>query len=397
MTFLILLFLLVLFLGGSWWGWPVVAALFGIKSVTDKPSALAKITELMRAHDISPAEVSVAYRDPTLIVDAPAPRSSAEIGRTLFIYLGAVFIVAGISTYLGMYWNRMGSAMRIAVTLGIGYTMLIVLISALQEKKFPKLILPLSVATVVMLTGGWFVFIHEVFPRGDNWRMAALSVFGVMALQLGLLILRYARTVHVLAGLLFVYAFLQVGLDMLDVPLGWSAIALGTSLVLVSSGLAKTPHRNLTDIGLLIGLIWLNAGIFDRVGMATSSNWAALITGLSVMSAALGLQKGGRQGYLTALGYLVGSALAYAGLFDLVQKTAYELLFFAVTISMLYACVRLHSRALLLSTVIAMLSFIGYFTAQHFVDSLGWPISLILMGVAFMGVGALAMRLKRQI
>ena len=63
---------------------------------------------------------------------------------------------------------------------------------------------------------------------------------------------------------------------------------------------------------------------------------------------------------------------------------------------MLYTCVLLQSRALLLTTVIAMLGYIGYFTAQHFVDSLGWPISLVLMGVAFMGVSALAMRVKRQ-
>ncbi|TMQ74386.1 hypothetical protein ACCUM_1691 [Candidatus Accumulibacter phosphatis] len=93
---------------------------------------------------------------------------------------------------------------------------------------------------------------------------------------------------------------------------------------------------------------------------------------------------------------LIGSAMAYTGLFDLVYKTAVEPAFFAVTASMLYACILLQSRALLLTTVIAMLSYIGYFTTQHFVDSLGWPISLVLMGVAFMGVSALAMRVKRQ-
>ena len=82
--------------------------------------------------------------------------------------------------------------------------------------------------------------------------------------------------------------------------------------------------------------------------------------------------------------------------FDLLRQTPVELLYFAVTAAMLYACVRLQSRALLLTTVLAMLGFIGYFTAEHFVDSLGWPISLILMGVAFIGVGALAMRIKRQ-
>jgi hypothetical protein len=44
-----------------------------------------------------------------------------------------------------------------------------------------------------------------------------------------------------------------------------------------------------------------------------------------------------------------------------------------------------------------MLSFIGYYTAQHFVDSLGWPVTLVLMGVAFIGVSTLAIKVKRQI
>ena len=47
-----------------------------------------------------------------------APGSTGQpqqqrIARTLFVYLGAIFILAGISTYIGMFWNRMGSVMRI--------------------------------------------------------------------------------------------------------------------------------------------------------------------------------------------------------------------------------------------------------------------------------------------
>jgi len=64
---------------------------------------------------------------------------------------------------------------------------------------------------------------------------------------------------------------------------------------------------------------------------------------------------------------------------------------------MLYACVVLQSKTLLLTTTIAMLSYIGYFSATHFVDSLGWPITLVLIGVAFLGVGTLAIKLKKKI
>ena len=396
MTALVLLLVLLLIIGGGWWGWPLVAALFGIKSVTDKASALAKIAELMRSYDITPAEVAVAYGGPGMTQGEPARRSGGEIARTLFIYLGAIFILAGISTYIGMFWNRMGGVMRIAVTLGVGYTLLIVLVSALQEKKFPKLILPLSLATVVMLTSGWFVVVHEIFPRGGNWRLAALWVFGLMAVHQGLLFLRYALTVQVFTGLIFVYSFLHLGMELLGVAPGLSAIVLGASLLLVATELQKSSHRSLAEVALLVGFSWLNVGVFDQAAIALGSNWAALLTGASVMSAAYGLQRDGRQSRLSGLCYLIGSAVAYTGLFDLVEKTRFELLYFAVTASMLYACVLLQSRALLLVTVIAMLSFIGYYTAQHFVDSLGWPVSLILMGVAFMGVSALAMRVKRQ-
>jgi hypothetical protein len=183
---------------------------------------------------------------------------------------------------------------------------------------------------------------------------------------------------------------------MLDMPPGFSAIILGASLFLVAAELEKSTHRSLAEFAFLIGLCWLNAGLFDRVAIASAANWAALLTGICAISAAYGLQKDGRQLRLSGLGYLIGSAIAYIGLFDLVHKTPIELLYFAVTASMLYACVLLQSRALLLTTVIAMLSYIGYFTAQHFVDSLGWPVSLVLMGVAFMGISALAMRVKRQ-
>ncbi len=396
MSWLIILVLLLVIIGGGWWGWPLIAAVFGAKSVTDKAGALTRIVDLMQTYQIAPDEVAAAFGDRALIKAAPERRSSGDIAKTLFSYLGAIFILAGIGTYIGMFWDRMGSVMRIVVSLGVGYALLIVLVSALQEKKFPKLIVPLALATAIMLTSGWFVFIHEVFPHGDNWRLAALSVFGLMALHQSVLFRKFDLTVLAFTGLMFVYAFLQVGLDMLKVPGGFAAITLGASLFLVATELEKSPHRSLAEFAFLVALCWLNAGLFDRIAIALAANWAAVLAGVSIMSAAYGLQQDGRQTRLAGLGYLIGSALAYTGLFDLVYKTRIELLYFAVTAAMLYACVLLQSRALLLTTVIAMLGFIGYFTAQHFVDSLGWPISLVLMGIAFMGVSALAVRVKRQ-
>ena len=397
MIWLLVFIVIFVLIGGGLLGWPLAAGILGASSVTDKPGALERIVQLMRSHDITPAEVEAAFHAPAASRPVPARRSSRDTARTLFTYLGAIFILAGIGTYIGTFWQSMGSAMRVFVTLGVGYILLIVLVSALHEKKFPRLILPLALASVFMMTGGWFVLIHEVYPHGDNWRAAALFVFGMMALHQGVLFGKYQPTVLAFTALFFVYGFMQVGLDLLGVPMAYIAIVLGASLFLVGSALEKTPHRILAEPALLIGTCWLNSGLFDRIAMATSVNWASLITGMCVMSAAYGLHKAGRYARLTGLGYFFGSIMAYSGLFGLAHDTSFELVYLAVTASMLYACVVLQSRALLFTTVVAMLGFIGHYTAKHFANSLGWPVTLVLMGVAFLGVGTIAIKVRRKI
>ena len=402
MIWLLVLIVIFMLIGGGWWGWLLVAGILGAKSVTDKPSALESIAQLMHSYDITPAEVEAAFHAPAASRPEPARRSRGDIAKTLFSYLGAIFILAGISTYIGTFWVSMGSVMRVAVTLGVGYILLIVLLSALYENKYPKkkftgLILPLALASVFMLTSGWFVLIHEVYPHGENWRAAVLFVFGMMALHQGALFGKYRLTVLAFTALFFVYGFMQVGLDLLDVPFAYIAIVLGASLFLVATALEDTPHRVLAAPALLIAICWMNGGLFDRIAMATSANWASLLTGMCVMSAAYGLHKAGRYSVLTGLGYFIGSIMAYSGLFDLVHNTSFELLYLAVTAAMLYACVVLQSRALLFTTVIAMLGFIGFYSAKHFANSLGWPVTLVLMGVAFLGVGTIAIKVRRHI
>lgn len=397
MISLFALIIVVVLIGGGIWGWPLVAGVLGLSSVTDKDGAVKHITQLMNTYAITPAEVETAFDTPVSSHSAATKRSKGDIAKTLFIYLGAIFILAGIGTYVGMFWDTMGSVMRVLITLGVGYVIFIVLVSALHEDKFPKLIAPLTLAGVFMMTSGWFVLIHEVFPHGDNWRAATLLVFGVMALHLGALFGKYRRTVLLCTVLFFVYGFLDVGLDMLGMPIAYVAIVLGASVFIVATALEKTPHSALCEAALLIGVCWLNSGLFDRLAMYTSGNWASLVTGVCVIFTAYGMQKTDRYPRLIALGYFFGSMMVYTGLFDLVQNTAFELVYLAVTASILYFCVALQSRALLLTTVISMLGFIGYFSEKHFANSLGWPVTLVLMGVAFLAVGAIAIRVKQHI
>ena len=393
-SLLILVILLVLF--GSWC-WPILAGILGMSIASDKPEALQRIRELMTTHDITPAEVESAFLAPASTAAVNTQRDKGSIVKSLFIYLGSIFVFSGVGTYVGLFWNSMGSAMRILVTLGVGYILFIVLVSALYEKKFPKLVVPLTLASVFFMVGGWFVFIHEMFPQGDNWRAATLFVFGMMTLHFGVLFGKYQRPIFAFIALFFVYGFMHVGLDMLGVSITYIAIILGASLLLVSGALEKSPQRMLVQPALLVGASWLNAGLFDLIATSTAANWAGLIVGISVMLAAYGLHKQTRYPILIGLGYFVGSILFYSGLFDLVAGSSIELIYLAVSAAMLYLSVILQSRALLLVTALAMLSYIGYFTVKHFSDSLGWPITLVLMGIAFLAIGSIAIKLKKQI
>jgi len=394
---MLVLIVIIVLIGGGMWVWPFLAGILGISSVTDKPGALRHIRQLMVTYDISPGEVETTFIAPAAVDAASTKRDKGDIAKTLFVYLGAIFILAGIGTYIGMFWSSMGSVMRIFVTLGIGYILLLVLVSALHGNKYPRAVGPLTFAMVFMMVGGWLVLIDEVFPSTDNWRNVMLFVCGTMAVHMGGLFGKYQRTLFVVFGLFFVYGFMQVGLDLLGMLYAHIAIVLGASLFLVGTALEKTPQRVLAELALLIGLFWLNGGLFDVIANATAANWASLIIGVCLVITAYGLHKADRYPRLTGLGYLIGSAMLYAGLFDLVQNTPIELLYLAVTASILYACVVLQSRAMLLTTVLAMLSFIGYFSAKHFVDSLGWPVTLVLTGIVFLGVGMIAIRVKRAI
>ena len=98
MISLLALIVILLLIGGGIWGWPLVAGALGISSVTDKPGALKYITQLMNTYDITPTEVETSFHAPASASSASIRRSKGDIAKTLFAYLGAIFILSGIST-----------------------------------------------------------------------------------------------------------------------------------------------------------------------------------------------------------------------------------------------------------------------------------------------------------
>jgi hypothetical protein len=140
----------------------------------------------------------------------------------------------------------------------------------------------------------------------------------------------------------------------------------------------------------MTGLCWTAFELLNVDG-----EWAAVLIGCSLLCVSYGIGRG-PHAVITPFWYFVGSVHLLAGSFDLLEGTPIEVLYLAIACFMIYVSVVTRSRALLLTSTLAMLGYIGYFTSEHFENVLGWPIALIIFGLAMIGAGALAFRINRK-
>jgi hypothetical protein len=164
-----------------------------------------------------------------------------------------------------------------------------------------------------------------------------------MALQFGAVFASLRQSVLLFLSVSFAVLGAWSALDLLQVDGGVIALVLGATLLLASAGVDSTPWRSVTGV------------------------W-----------------------------YLIGGAAALAGLFELVERTALELLFLAAAAGLVYASALVQSRALLAVSIAGILAYTGWFTSEHFADSIGWPLALVMFGLLMIGLSALAVRIDRD-
>lgn len=307
--------------------------------MTSKQEAIAQILMLAAQNGISASEIELAMKP-----EKSAEKSGSGIAMKIFSILGGVFVFAGISAYVGMFWGEMNSAMRVIITLGSGFVAYILGVIFSRDSRYHSAVAPLMLIAALLECGGLFVLIYEYFNNNtNNWRLASLIVFGIMFLQQGLTFISMRIPILLFTTLWFGSSFFWIELDRLGVYGKWNDIIIGISLLLIAYGLRGSIYRR--TLQLL---------------------------------------------------YLFGSCLFLYGIFEVLEYTRFEILYLAITCFMIYMSVMAHSTTLLVVSVLAMLSYIGYYTAQHFMYSSAWPLALIMLGVLFFIISAGALRIKKK-
>jgi hypothetical protein len=257
-------------------------------------------------------------------------------------YLGGIFILAGLAVFIGMQWDDLNSPARVIVTLGSGLALFAMAYIAQFDPRVEKAVLPLFVISAALQPFGIAVALDE-FSDTKNWLNANLAIATVMLIQQGLVFWKTRRTALLFTTLVFGTFAVGIALDVLDADEDLIFLILGISTILISIRIDKTAHRVITPF------------------------W-----------------------------YFCGSVIFFWGFFEIVEHSVVEIFFLGAACGMVYLSTYLRSRTLLFTSTIALLSFIGYFTAQHFIDSIGWPIALILLGFLMIGLSAVAFRISRK-
>jgi hypothetical protein len=305
-----------------------------------RAEALHALVTLARQHGLTADEIVAALGAQDAAGDQQS-RTRHIVVRVLG-YLGGTFVFAGVGVFIALQWDWMGPAARIVITLGSGLAACVLALVAHADARYEKAATPLLLVAAALEPTGMLVAFGELGSGGD-WRWAGLATCATMALQFGAVFASLRQSVLLFLSVSFAVLGAWSALDLLQVDGGVIALVLGATLLLASAGVDSTPWRSVTGV------------------------W-----------------------------YLIGGAAALAGLFELVERTALELLFLAAAAGLVYASALVQSRALLAVSIAGILAYTGWFTSEHFADSIGWPLALVMFGLLMIGLSALAVRIDRD-
>ena len=308
--------------------------------MTAKEQALAQILTLAQTHQLSIEDIHAVLGRPLI----EANKKNTGTLTRLFTYLGGIFIFSGLSAFIAMNWHYLNTPARILITLGSGLVCLMIAAVAAKRQAADKRISILIILSALLQPTGLFVTAYEFSTGGGDVRLAAAMIFGVLAAQYGLFFYALRRTTPLFFAIYFGFSAFVALCLLVKLDYDFVMFICGASLVALSYGIQRTPYNSICGFGYFIGsilLLWLG--------------------------------------------------------FDLIRGTPIEILYLGIACFMLYVSTIVASRSVLITSTLAILSYISYFTQKNFLDSIGWPIALILLGFIFFGVGNLAIKLSRKL
>lgn len=306
--------------------------------MNNKQEALQEIVTIAQNHKLTINEITAALTNESQFIQQKSEGTLSKI----FGVIGSILIFTGVCIYIGMQWDHMGSAARVVVTLGLGFTLFLLALIAMTIPRYESVATPFLLIAALLQPTGIFIMLDEYSSGGDPLH-GVLFMTTLMLIQQGAVFWQTKRTVLAFTTVFFGFSFFITVFELLDIDSDLSWLIIGISLMLIAWALDHSRHH------------------------AISAFW-----------------------------YFIGSIALLISAFDLVEDQTYEVLYIGLTALIIYISTAARSRTLLIVGTIAMIGYISYFTSEHFSNTLGWPIVLIICGIAFIVIGSVAMKINAK-
>lgn len=319
----------------------------------NKQELLSEIKSAIESGELSKAEIdnaigrSAASADSSFVV----PQNKLNIASVLY-YIGAAIVLIGLVVLVVQSWSDFGTLARIVVSLGSG---------------------------IAAYISGMLLY------RNDTWRTVSyfMHVIGAVMLPIGLAVTFYE----------------------FDIDLGQAAaqVAIAAIMVAIYATTIWSSARNLF-IGLTIGFgTWLYFALASMLlgggayvygfNLYTYLTVAAGI-GYVLIGYGFSQSENTERHMLTPVLYGLGLIASLSALLSL--GGIWDLLYPFVVFGVIYLSIYLKSKVFLRLGALFLMAYIVKVTGEYFSDSLGWPLTLVLAGLALIGIGYLTVYLGKK-
>ncbi len=274
----------------------------------------------------------------------------------ILYYIGGAIVFLGIAILLAQNWTTLGFGTKVLATLGSGIAAYFVGVLFSLDKRTEAVGSAFYlISALVTPIGIWVVFDNAGFDANSYGSQSLIS--GIM---LGTFLLSFAvfrKNVFTLFSILF-----------------------GTWLFFSLTGwiIGGAPYFN--DWKFSMYRVFVVGTAYILIGYDFSKNERAPFSGFLYGFGILGV---------------LGSTLALGG-WNPNQNVFWELIYPALVFGALFLSVYIKSKAFLVWGTLFLMGYILKITSEYFSTGLGWPLALVIAGLAMIGVGYMSLSIKRK-
>lgn len=324
----------------------------------NKEEALQYIKMLAQQKIVTKEEINAAYN--SAIQDNDSLTTEKEkIGINEILYgIGVMIILLGVAIFLTQNWSTLGFLTKLLTTLGVGIAAYAAAVILSRDQKTESISSPLYLIFAALMPVGIWTIIGQAGFNADS--------FGWQSFISGIMLTVFLLSLWIFRKNIFIFFSTVFGT--------WFFFSLTSWMADASFG---NEWRFYLYRWLATGVVYLLMGHYFSKNV--QSERVALC------------------GFFYSFGSLLflGSALLLGG-WRPDQNILWELIYPILVFGILFLSVRIKSKSFLIWGTLFLIFYVLKITSEYFSSGLGWPLTLVIAGLAMIVIGYVAFTVNKK-